>query len=247
VRLVVLGCSGGYPGPGRACSGYLLETGDRRFWIDAGSGTLAQLHRHCTLPDLDAILITHLHADHWTDLPLAVHTLGFMHADAEPLPVFGPPGFVDACGVTLRWRLEGDQPAFEPRELHDGLRADVAGAEITPLRVEHGDLETYGLRIVAEGLTFAYSADARACDALVTLARNADLFLCEAGTMDESSTMHLNPAQAAGYAAAAGARGLALTHLPPGEDERRVEELARTAFDGRLWIARDGLSIDVDR
>jgi ribonuclease BN (tRNA processing enzyme) len=159
--------------------------------------------------------------------------------------VFGPPGFVDACGITLRWRLEADRPSFEPHELRDGFHTEVSGADVTALRVQHGDLETYGLRISADRLAFAYSADATRSDALVRLARDADLFLCEAGTLDESSTMHLNPAQAGAVAAEAGARCLVLTHLSPGDDERRFEELARTTFGGRLVIARDGLSVEL--
>src|SRR5262249_56984959 len=113
MRLVALGCSGGYPGPGRACSGYLLETASERFWIDCGSGTLAELQRHCALPDLTAIVVTHLHADHWTDLPLAIHTMGFMRPESERLPVDGPPGVVHARRLTLRLRLAAAPPVFD--------------------------------------------------------------------------------------------------------------------------------------
>ena len=223
----------------------MLETASSRFWIDAGSGTLAQLHRHRTLPDLDAIFITHLHADHWTDLPLAIHTLSFLYTEVEPLPVFGPSGFVEACGVTLRWNLAEERPVFEPRVLHEGLHERVAGADVEAIRVEHGDMETYGLRVTAEGKTFAYSADSRPCEALLRLARDADLFLCEAGTMEESSPMHTNPEQASALAVEAGARRLALTHLRPGDEPERAEELARSTFDGELCVARVGLEIDV--
>ena len=67
MRLTVLGSSGGYPAPGSACSGYLLEDADTRLWIDAGSGTFARLLEHCAPNELSAVLISHLHADHWTD------------------------------------------------------------------------------------------------------------------------------------------------------------------------------------
>jgi ribonuclease BN (tRNA processing enzyme) len=243
VRLVVLGCSGGYPGPGRACSGYLLETASARLWIDAGSGTFAELQRHCSPEDVSAIVVTHLHADHWTDLPLAVHTIGFMHPEVKRLPVFGPPGFVDACGITLRWRLEDD--VFEPRELHDGLRAQVAGAAVEASRVEHGDLETYGLRIADNGLTFAYSADSAPCPALAQLARNADLFLCEATRAAGPMTAHSTPEEAGQLASEAGARRLVLTHLDPEEDPEQARELARTTFDGEVLVAREGLVVEI--
>lgn len=243
MRLIVLGCSGGYPGPGRACSGYLLETESARIWIDAGSGTFAELQRHCSPADVSAIVVTHLHADHWTDLPLAVHTLGFKHPEVKRLPVFGPPGFVDACGITLRWRLEDD--VFVPHELRDGVRAGVAGAAIEAVQVEHGDLETYGVRIAESGLTLAYSSDSSPCDALVRLARGADLFVCEATRMAGPPTAHSTPAQAGEIASEAGARRLVLTHLDPEDDPERARELAQTTFDGEVSVARDGLVVEV--
>jgi ribonuclease BN (tRNA processing enzyme) len=157
--------------------------------------------------------------------------------------VFGPPGFVDACGITLRWRLEDG--VFEPRELHDGYRAEVAGAVLEAYSVEHGDLETYGLRIVADGRTFAYSSDSGPCEALERLARDADLFLCEATTMAEPSTAHLTPADAGRVAKSARVGRLVLTHLDPDSDPGQVAALARATFDGDLLVARDGLVVEV--
>ena len=189
-------------------------------------------------------MVTHLHADHWTDLPLAVHTLGFKHPEVKRLPVFGPPGFVDACGITLRWRLEDG--VFEPRELRDGFRARVNAAEIEAIRVEHGDLETYGLRIVDNGLTLAYSSDSSPCDALVRLARGADLFLCESTRAAGPPSAHTTPVQAGEIASRAGSRRLLLTHLDPEEDPLRAGELARTTFDGEVLVAGDGLVVEID-
>ena len=79
MRLTVLGKSPSWQDAGGACSGYLVEAGDgerlRRVWIDAGSGTLTNLLRHATLPQLDAIWISHLHVDHLSDMPVAYYTL----------------------------------------------------------------------------------------------------------------------------------------------------------------------------
>src|SRR5262245_34000632 len=92
MRLTVLGSSGGYPAPGSACSGYLVEDGDSRLWVDAGSGTFARLLEHCSPDELSAVLISHLHADHWTDLIVGLHALQFAFKRDEPLPVYGPAG-----------------------------------------------------------------------------------------------------------------------------------------------------------
>jgi glyoxylase-like metal-dependent hydrolase (beta-lactamase superfamily II) len=94
LRLRVLGCAGGYPGPGSACSGYLLEAAGQRVWVDAGGGTLAEIQRHWSLADLDAIWISHLHPDHCTDLPLAFHVLSVGGVrGGRRLPVLGPSGW----------------------------------------------------------------------------------------------------------------------------------------------------------
>ncbi len=169
--------------------------------------------------------------------------LGFKHREVKRLPVFGPPGFLDACGITLRWRLADG--VFEPHELRDGFRAKVNAAEIEAMRVNHGDVETYGLRIVERGETFAYSADSGPSDALERLARNADLFLCEATSMDEPSPSHLTPAEAGRIAAGAGVRRVVLTHLDPDDDPERANELASTEFGGDLLVARDGLAVEI--
>jgi len=68
MKLTVLGCSGSYPGPGGAASGYLVEADGTRIWLDAGSGTLANLQRHIGLDAVDAVVLSHEHPDHWADI-----------------------------------------------------------------------------------------------------------------------------------------------------------------------------------
>ena len=131
MRLTVLGTSGGYPPPGSACSGYLVEEDDTRVWIDAGSGTFPRLLEHCAPNELTAILISHLHADHWTDLVLGLHALRFAFEREHPLPVYGPAGWVDAMGVVANWAVE-DEPAFEPREVREGETIPRRSAQDPP-------------------------------------------------------------------------------------------------------------------
>jgi ribonuclease BN (tRNA processing enzyme) len=245
VRLTVLGSSGGYPGEGLACSGYLLEAGRQRLWLDAGSGTLARLLGHCSLTDLDSTWITHLHPDHWTDLPLAIHALALGAGDrSTPLPVFGPSGWSASMGVPVRWRLEDQEPVFTAHELWDGAQITSGDIVVEAIAVEHG-IETYGLRVTAKGRTVAYSADSRPCDALHRLADGADLFLCEAGTLAEDSPLHITPGQAAEVAAGAGVRTLVLTHLPPTGNPARVVELSQARFPGIIELATEGATFEV--
>jgi ribonuclease BN (tRNA processing enzyme) len=245
VRLTVLGSSGGYPTQGRACSGYLLEAARDRLWLDAGSGTLARLLGHCSLADLQSAWITHLHPDHWTDLPLAIHALALgAGSRSTPLPVFGPSGWSESMGAPVRWRLDDPEPVFEPHELRDGARISSGDVVVEAIAVEHG-LETYGLRVSAPGHTLAYSADSRPCEALHRLADSADLFLCEVGTLDEDSPLHITPRQAGEIAAGAGVRMLVLTHLPPTADPALAVELAQAHFPGSIALATEGATFEV--
>jgi ribonuclease BN (tRNA processing enzyme) len=66
LSLTVLGCSGSYPGKGEACSSYLVRSGSTTVWLDAGSGSMANLQQHVGLDAVDAVVLTHEHPDHWT-------------------------------------------------------------------------------------------------------------------------------------------------------------------------------------
>jgi ribonuclease BN (tRNA processing enzyme) len=246
MRFTVLGSSGGYPTPGAACSGYLLEDGDTRLWIDAGSGTFARLLEHCSPDKLTAVLISHLHADHWTDLIVGLHTLRFAFEREEPLPVYGPSGWTETMGVVAEWARE-EEPAFLAEDLHDRQTIEAGSLSIVPIEVEHSDdIDTFGFRISNAGSTLAYSADSGPNGALSAVARDADLFVCEAGAPGEVEMhMHLNGRQAGEIAAAAGARKLLVTHLSPKSDPAETLANVRSTFTGPVELATDGLSLDV--
>jgi ribonuclease BN (tRNA processing enzyme) len=245
--LRVLGCSGGYPGAGSVCSGYLLEAAGQRIWIDAGGGTLAELQRHCTLADLDAVWISHLHPDHCTDLPLAFHVLAFSGLQrSRPLPVLGPSGW-DKHMEAFLGRPGAMARVFEVIELTDGAEAAFGEVKLEAIATTHG-IPTYGLRATLAGRTLAYTADSGPCTALERLADHSDLLLCEAflspgGPFEvsaQTNAISLTPKQAGQFAAAGEARRLALTHLPPGADATQARELAAASFGGQVELAVQG-------
>jgi ribonuclease BN (tRNA processing enzyme) len=250
LRLTVLGSCGTYPAPQRACSGYLLEAAGEdhrtvRVWVDTGSGTLANLLRVTTLPELDAIWISHLHVDHVNDLPLAYYTLRYGDYDRPPpiLPVYGPSGWADHLGGFVTMGTSSAlEAAFEARELSDGARLTIGPLELTAVATVHS-VETYAVRASVGGRTIAYSADSGPCDALVRLADGADLFLCEsawASWSDDVPPHHMTPALAGRIAAQAGAAQLALTHLRPHHDRRAAVEQAGDGYGGKLGVAMEG-------
>lgn len=256
IRLTVLGSCGTYPAAGRACSGYLVEAaaGDRtaRVWVDAGSGTLANLLRSTTLADLDAIWVSHLHIDHTSDLLAANYAIRYGSRRIPPVPVYGPPGWAEHVRRFLRlhspdpaFEQAGDvlTQAFEPHELHDGQRLKLGPLELTAVATVHS-VETYAVRVAADDQVLAYSADSGPCEALGQLAAGADLFVCEAAWPERLSgarpAIHLTPRLAGAWAARAGARRLLLTHLRPEADLDDALAHARTAFGGEVGLAREG-------
>jgi ribonuclease BN (tRNA processing enzyme) len=254
IRLTVLGASGTFPSAGRACSGYLVEgsSGERRarVWIDTGSGTLANLLRYTSLPELDAIWLSHLHVDHMSDLPVAYYALRYGDYDPppRPVPVYGPAGWAER----MTGFIEAEAPpvieeAFEVHELRDRERVRLGPLDLTAVATVHS-VETYGVRASAPGETLAYSADSGPCDALSELADSAGLFLCEASWMEwpeGANPIHMTPALAGEWAARSGARRLVLTHLRAGADAQKAAELARAACACQVDLASEGATFEL--
>ncbi|MFC4911631.1 MBL fold metallo-hydrolase [Actinomadura gamaensis] len=237
LTLTVLGSATPYPEPENPCSGYLLTAGDTRVWVDAGTGTLAELRRHVQLDGLDAIWISHLHADHTADLLTAYY--GALYADVRlsaPIPLFGPPGTADRLAhfLTNSARRSPVESAFAVEELHDGHSVRVGGLTLTSREVAHG-LPAFALRAEAAGGALAYSGDTGPCAALTELADGSDLLVCEADSAEPlpaDERVHCTPEDAGDTARAANVRRLLVTHVGPFLTP--AEATARTAsrYDG---------------
>ncbi|MEU6557202.1 MBL fold metallo-hydrolase [Streptomyces sp. NPDC046915] len=218
LTLTVLGTASPHPGPGRPCSGYLLRGGGAEVWVDAGTGTFAELQRHTDPARLTAIWISHLHADHSADLLAAAYAFAFGGlAPPAPIPVYAPrdcarrlAGFFDRPDVV--WLSH----VLDFRPLYDGHVVQHWNLRLTTRAVVH-DAEAYGLRAESQGSVLAYSGDSGPCAALGELAVNADLFLCEADINEhrEGEQVHLTPEDAGRVAREAGVGELLITHVGP--------------------------------
>jgi len=248
LTLTVIGCSGSVPGPQSAASCYLVEADGFRLVMDLGSGAIGPLQRHCAIAEIDAVLLSHLHPDHCIDvLPLYVARTYGPGGKRPRLPVYGPAG----AGADLARAYPGrDDPglggAFEFAELSPG-RVPIGPLAVTVARVAH-PVPTWAIRIEHGGRSVVYSADSGPCDALVELARGADLFLCEASYVEDESNppdLHLTGAEAGEHAAKAGVRRLVLTHIPPWYDPTQALTAAGRTFDGPIELARPGSSYQV--
>lgn len=244
MRVTVVGSSGSFPGPGNPASCYLLEAGATRVALDLGNGALGALAAHIDLDDLDAVLLSHLHADHCLDL-CGYYVYRRYHPDGPRprLPIWGPPGTADRIARAYDLpAAPGMREEFDFHDWHDGTTYDVGELRVTVRQVVH-PVACFAMRIEHEGRVLAYSGDTGACDELVQLAKGANLLLAEASFhagRDDVPDLHLNGVEAGEHAARADVERLVLTHLPPWNDPARAVEEARTAWSGPLAVAMPG-------
>jgi ribonuclease BN (tRNA processing enzyme) len=241
MRLTILGASGSYPGPGRGCSGYLVEGAGTALWLDAGSGTFGNLQRHLDLAALDAVVLSHAHPDHWADL------LGYQVVIRHIRPRQGVPAFGPSDLHHLLEVVHGPTgPELDWTSVTDGMTATVGGLQLTFSRTEHQG-ETYAVRVDGDGASLGYSADTGPGWPLSSLGPGLDLALCEAtlAPEDEGTIPHLTAAQAGATALDAGARRLVLTHLQPGVDVEASRVSATEAFGGPVEVATEGARFEV--
>ena len=243
MRVTVIGCSGSFPGPDSPASCYLLEAEGFRLVMDFGNGALGVLQRHAGLYDLDAICLSHLHADHCVDL--GAYWVARQYAPGGPrpsVPVYGPPGTAERVAGFGGEGTQAVLARFGFTDLAPGA-FEVGPFLITVDHVNH-PVETFGFRVEHHGWRLAYSADTGESDALVRLAEGADLLLCEASFLDGPDVrpnLHLTARQAAAHASRAGVGQLVLTHLVPWNDRERTLAEAAGPYPGPLSLATSGL------
>ncbi len=253
MRLTVVGCAGSVPGPASAASCYLLEADDeRRTWrfvVDMGSGSLGPLQRHTDPLGLDAVLLTHLHADHYLDL----NGLYVMHryrpgTDARgPIRVAGPAGTPQRLSLAYYGHIVSMAKHFHFETLADGQPLHIGPFTVTPLRTNH-PVESYGFRVEVEGTVLAFTGDTDSCPALGPLLTGADVVLADSAFIDGRDAergIHLTGSRAAEAAmAAGGVKRLVLTHIPAWNDPEVCRAQAAAVWDGEVELAAPGASYE---
>jgi ribonuclease BN (tRNA processing enzyme) len=249
VKLTIVGCSGTFPGPDAACSSYLVEHDGFKLLIDAGNGSTGALQRYIDLLDLDAVLISHMHGDHYLDLITYTYARRY-HPEGFPgcLPVYGPSDLEEhIAGAFGRPVHDLLHSVYEFHSVAGSDRVGIGPFEIDLARVNH-PVETYAVHLHAGGRTLAYSADSGISDDLVKLSKSSDLFLCEASYLegeDNPPDIHLTGREAAEHAMRAEVDRLLLTHLVPWGDRDRTLAEATGVFGGEVLVADAGAVFEV--
>ncbi|HVA34347.1 MAG TPA: MBL fold metallo-hydrolase [Candidatus Baltobacteraceae bacterium] len=254
IRLRIVGSSPSVQRPGRVCSSYLLRTREASVLVDLGSGALGNLHLAIDYPQLDAVVITHMHADHFLDLIPLRYALkyGPLLRDLR-LPLWLPPGGSKMLRTICNaFAPEGTSDfldeVFEVREFDPSRQLDIGDLKLTFCKTRHY-IDTYAVRAERDHSSVVYSSDTAPCDEVVELARNCSLFLCEAtlglGTENGCDRGHLSAEEAGDMAQRAGAHRLVLTHYSSTYAHDELMEAAVSRFKGRISIADDGVELSV--
>lgn len=219
-----MGCSGPYPGPMGACSGYILKAGGKTLLLDCGSGILPRLQEKGLTGALDAMILTHLHSDHMSDALTLRYARQFQ------------------AGGKLRVLLP-DEPAAESfllfqsdiyacEAIEQGKKYTVGNASISFMKTMH-PVKCFAVRIECEGKTLVYTGDTAYLPGMGQFAGGADLFVCDSAFSEAQrrpDSPHATAIEAARMASEARARRLMLTHYAPGADIQTLLAEAKSVF-----------------
>lgn len=242
LELVVLGCSGSYAASGGACTGFLVRSPGASVWLDTGPGTLANLRDHLDFAELDAVVLTHEHPDHWIELPVFYNAL--LHYEPRPpLPVYGTAG-TRALAVRFCSPLDA---VFDWTTVADSDEVTIGDQRWRFSRTDHY-VETLACRIDAGGRSLVFTADTGPGWSATAFGDGIDVLLSESTFLAEREPeriLHLSARQAATMASDAGVGTLALTHLAPIEDGDAHLAEAGAHFAGPVRLVAVGDTIPV--
>lgn len=238
MRILCLGTGDAFGSGGRNQTCFHLTTGRGRHLLDCGATSLVAMKAAGIDPNtIDSVLITHLHGDHIGGLPFLILD-GQFHGRTEPLRVVGPPGIAGRLHALMEAMYPGSSAkvrrfAVDVVELAERQPMGVADLTVVAHQVVHSSgAPPYGYRIEADGRVLAYTGDTEWTDALLDLARGADLLLCECYSGDRAMRHHLDWPTLAARIPDLQCRRLMVTHMGP-EMLARVQDLpVESVYDG---------------
>jgi ribonuclease BN (tRNA processing enzyme) len=259
LRITVLGKSPSWQDADGACSGYLIEDGGLCVLLDCGNGVFSKLRRYHDYTAIDAVIVSHLHADHFLDLVPYSYALTYAPRQ-QPVPVdrwrgtddpamptlYAPRGARDTFRrVVGAWGNEDlIEAAFDLQEYETGDEFEVGTLKVQFDEVPHFTT-THAVNVSSRNGNgrFTFGADCRPGEELIEIARDTDLLIVEATLPRPERTGvrgHMTPAEAGEHGRRAGARRVVLTHISDELDELWARDEATEAFGGPVEIAQEG-------
>jgi ribonuclease BN (tRNA processing enzyme) len=232
VRLTVIGCAGSAPGPASPASCYLVQHEGFSLLLDLGNGSFGALQAVLDPADVDAVYLSHLHADHCLDAaPFMVWHRYSGRSDGRAVPLYAPVGADLRLATAYDPAGGGIDDVFDTTPIGPGSWT-LGPFTVTTARTPH-PVECYAVRLTAGGRSLVYTGDTGPSPAVVELARGADVLLAEAAYAegpDLPPGLHLTGRQAGEHAAAAGVGRLLVTHVPSWIDADAQLADARAVF-----------------
>lgn len=246
MRITVLGMWGGFPRAGEATSGYLVESAQGKVLLDCGSGVLSRLLLHTDIKDLDAIVLSHYHADHCSDVGVLQYARLVAMALAQKeatLPIYCFDDQKEFYKLSYKEEKITKGIAYQ-----EGKSFQIKDLTFEPFKTLHA-VECYGFRFTDGLKTVCYTADGGFTHTQIKMAQSVDLLISEANFSQRDETLaegnHMTGRQAGEVALQAGAAFLLLTHLPPLGDEIRIYEEAQKVFGNKVALAKTDFKIDL--
>ena len=246
MKLTVVGCSGSGPGPKSAASSYLVEHDGFRLLLDLGNGAFGALLGLADPDTIDAVVLSHLHADHCLDVaPFVVWHRDSGRSSGRRIPLLAP------AGAETRLELAYDGDGASLTDVFDFAVVTPGSFTIGPFAVETvrtaHPVECHAVRLTAGGRSLVYTGDTGPSERVIDLARGADVLLAEAAHPPGPGLppgLHLTGRDAGEHAAAAGVGRLLLTHVPPWVDE--IGQLfAASAVFSETELVRHGATYEI--
>ncbi len=241
MHLQFVGCGDAFGSGGRFNTCFHVAGETVNFLIDCGASSLIALKRlRIDLHRIDAILITHFHADHCGGIPFFILDAQFGKR-ARPLTIAGPFGLTEWFERSMETAFPNSSQVQQKFDLHlvtlnERISKDLGALRVTPFPVVHGSSggPFFAYRIEAEGRTVAYSGDTEWTDTLLQASRDADLFIVECYAYGKQIRNHLDLASLSANMPRIDARRIVLTHMSEDMLAHRHEIVYAAANDGMI-------------
>jgi ribonuclease BN (tRNA processing enzyme) len=244
MELQFLGSGDAFGSGGRFNTCFYVRDRNGAFLMDCGASSMVAIRKFGVDPNtVRAVLITHLHGDHFGGLPFFILDAQLVSRRTTPLTIAGPPGLRDRLMAAMENFFPGSTKverrfAVDIRELEPRVTHNVDGIEVTPYVVKHAcGAPPFALRLKVDGKALCYSGDTEWVEGLLDAAQGVDLFIAETYFLDKQVKFHLDFATLARHLTELGAKRVVLTHMS-------VDMLAHSG-ETECEVADDGMIISV--